>query len=135
MATDVAPITIYNAGEIVLASPSRRGSLNYSPTVVVTCDAVVLGEVRALRNEVRELKVYLQALTADITVPSIALTHSEETDHRSDEELLVMIKNFFEQAVDDTIYPSDVAGFVKVPYERVLTLLERLERDGKIVGA
>lgn len=135
MITDVTPVPIYNSAEIFRPKASYFFTeQNYAPKIVFHYDTAVLEAIQSLRVEISEVKAMLSYLMANSPNQSMHFVEPYLTDQRSDDELLLAVKEVFVKAGDETIYPSDVARHLNLPYERVVTLLEKLERNGQIAG-
>jgi len=134
MATDVAPVTVYNVEFFRPIAPHFYVEKNYTPRVVLTYDTAVLEAIQALRADLDNMKEQLSYLVANSTGQPVLVAQPSLENQSSDDQLLIAIKDLFVSAGDETLYPSDVARHLGLSYEKVVELIEELEKDGQIVG-
>jgi len=128
------PDVIFNIAGIETEFPATQFGgatelINVSNPLLETMTALT-AEVRELRGAVETAVKGLAAVTRRLD--ELRATEAPEANVVRDEDARTTIKSYFEAHHGETLYPSDVAAALHLPYRQVTKLLDELERDGQI---
>ena len=128
---DYIPTTETPAAYVFVATEQDR------PSIVVRTSSETVKIFEAFHSRIDELDRKLALITSLLQQrTSDVLEHdSPPAAEMPEAEAMAAAKAFFDSSDDETIYPSDVAEKLGIPYDQALIIVQKLEKNGQITKA